>query len=106
MLSEEVTVRYGDELDVFVEKRFGTNFSVRLSANNLLDASKDEFFHKFDNMDDQIDRDYDEYETGNRAGRPVLPDGRALGVLTPERETSGLIGFEAEEAGASRRFFH
>lgn len=70
VLAEEVTVRYGDELDVFVEKRFGSNFSVRLSANNLLDASKDEFFHKFDNMDDQIDRDYDEYELETEQAGP------------------------------------
>jgi outer membrane receptor protein involved in Fe transport len=70
VLAEEATVRYGDELDLFVEKRFGTKFSVRLSANNLLDASKDEFFHKFDNMDDQIDRDYDEYELESEQAGP------------------------------------
>ena len=70
VLAEEVMVRYGDELDLFVEKRFGKNFSVRLSANNLLDASKDEFFHKFDNMDDQIRRDYDEYELETERAGP------------------------------------
>ena len=62
ILGEEVIVRYGAELDVFVEKRLGDSFSVRLSANNLLDASKDEFFDKFDTEADQIARDYDEYE--------------------------------------------
>ena len=42
---------------------------LRLSAANLLDASKDEFFNKFDNLDDQIDRDFDEYEVeGEQAG--------------------------------------
>lgn len=70
VLAEEVTVRYGDELDVFVEKRFGSNFSVRVSANNLLDASKDEVFHKFDNLDDQIARDYDEYELESEQAGP------------------------------------
>ncbi|MBM0105936.1 TonB-dependent receptor [Steroidobacter sp. S1-65] len=70
VLAEEVTIRYGDELDLFVEKRFGNNFSVRLSANNLLDASKDEIFHKFDNMDDQIDRDYDEFELESEEAGP------------------------------------
>ncbi len=70
VLAEEVTVKYGDELDVFVEKRFGKNFSVRLSASNLLDASKDEFFDKFDNLDDQIDRDYDEYEIETEQAGP------------------------------------
>ena len=62
ILGEEAIVRYGDELDLFVEKRLGDSVSVRLSANNLLDASKDEFFDKFNTLEDQIERDYDEYE--------------------------------------------
>ena len=70
VLAEEVIVRYGDELDAFIEKRFGDKFSVRLSANNLLDASKDEFFDKFDNVGDQIDRDYDEYELETEEAGP------------------------------------
>ncbi|WP_454262368.1 TonB-dependent receptor [Pseudoxanthomonas mexicana] len=70
VLGEEVLIRYGGELDVFVEKRFGTNVSVRLSANNLLDASKDEFFDKFDTLQDQIDRDYDEYELETEEAGP------------------------------------
>lgn len=71
VLAEEVTVKYGDELDLFVEKRFGRNFSVRLSASNLLDAAKDEYFHKFDNLDDQIDRDYDEFEIESEQAGPA-----------------------------------
>jgi outer membrane receptor protein involved in Fe transport len=71
VLAEEVAVKYGDELDLFVEKRFGNNFSLRLSANNLLDASKDEIYHKFDNLDDQIDRDYDEYELETEHAGPA-----------------------------------
>ncbi|HEY5973053.1 MAG TPA: TonB-dependent receptor [Pseudoxanthomonas sp.] len=70
ILAEEVTVEYGDDLEVFVEKRFGTTLSVRLSAANLLDASKDEFIHKFDNQADQIDRDYDEYELETEEAGP------------------------------------
>ncbi|MGH6643208.1 MAG: TonB-dependent receptor plug domain-containing protein [Pseudoxanthomonas sp.] len=70
ILAEEVTVKYGDDLEVFVEKRFGKTLSVRLSAANLLDASKDEFFHKFDNEADQIDRDYDEYELESEEAGP------------------------------------
>jgi hypothetical protein len=35
-----------------------------------LDASKDEFFQKFSNMDDQIDRDYDEYELETEQAGP------------------------------------
>jgi len=70
ILSEEVLVRYGEDLEAFVEKRFGNSFSVRLSAANLLDASKDEFFHKFDNLADQIARDYDEYELETEEAGP------------------------------------
>lgn len=70
ILAEEVTVKYGDDLEMFVEKRFGRNLSVRLSAANLLDASKDEFFHKFDNLDDQLGRKYDEYELETEQAGP------------------------------------
>jgi outer membrane receptor protein involved in Fe transport len=70
VLGEEVTIAYGDDLEMFVEKRFGKTLSVRLSAANLLDASKDEFFHKFDNQADQVDRDYDEYELETEEAGP------------------------------------
>lgn len=69
-LGEESIVRYGDELDVFVEKRLGDNVSVRLSANNLLDASKDEFFDKFNTEADQFGRDYKEYELETEQAGP------------------------------------
>lgn len=70
IVAEEVTVRYGADLEVFVEKRVGKTLSLRLSAANLLDASKDEFFHKFDNLADQVDRDYDEYELETEEAGP------------------------------------
>jgi outer membrane receptor protein involved in Fe transport len=69
VLAEEVTTTYGGDLEVFVEKRFGDKISLRLSGTNLLDADKDEFFNKFDNGADQLDRDFDEYEEeSERAG--------------------------------------
>lgn len=70
VLAEEVLVRYGEDLELFVEKRFGDSVSVRLTAANLLDASKDEFFDKFDNLGDQIARDYDEYEVESEEAGP------------------------------------
>ncbi|HEX2082508.1 MAG TPA: TonB-dependent receptor, partial [Xanthomonadaceae bacterium] len=70
VLAEEVETRYGADLEVFVEKRFGDNLSLRLSGTNLLDADKDEVFHKFDNEADQIDRDYDEYEIESEHAGP------------------------------------
>ena len=70
LLAEEVTVRYGDDLEAFIEKRFGDSLSLRLSAANLLDASKDEFFHKFDTLGDQVARNYDEYELETEEAGP------------------------------------
>ena len=70
ILGEEATVGYGEDLEAFVEKRFGESVALRLSAANLLDASKDEFFHKFDTLDDQLDRDYDEYELETEEAGP------------------------------------
>lgn len=71
LLAEEVETRYGADLEAFVEKRFGTQWSVRLTGTNLLNASKDETFHKFDTLGDQIDRDYDEYELESEKAGPV-----------------------------------
>lgn len=72
VLAEEVLVRYGNDLEAFVEKRFGDRFSLRLTGYNLLDASKDEFFDKFDNLPDQLDRDYDEYEIESEEAGPAF----------------------------------
>ncbi len=62
VLAEEVRTSYDGDLEAFVEKRFGDRLSVRLTGSNLLDASKDELFDKFDTLADQLDRDHDEFE--------------------------------------------
>ncbi|ANB19244.1 TonB-dependent receptor plug domain-containing protein [Dokdonella koreensis] len=72
LLAEEVTTEYGADLEAFVEKRFGKKWTVRLTGSNLLDASKDETFHAFDTLGDQIDRDYDEYERETEKAGPVF----------------------------------
>jgi outer membrane receptor protein involved in Fe transport len=71
LLAEEVGTRYGEDLEVFIEKRFGERMSVRLTGSNLLDASKDEYFNKFDNTADQFERDFDEYELETEKAGPV-----------------------------------
>lgn len=71
LLAEEVRTEYGADLEAFIEKRFGTQFSVRLTGSNLLDASKDEFFNKFDTEADQLDRDFDEFEIETETAGPV-----------------------------------
>ncbi len=72
MVAEEVTTTYGAELEVFVEKRFGKNITIRAVGSNLLDGHKDERFNKFDNLADQISRDFDEYEIESERAGPVF----------------------------------
>lgn len=71
ILAEEVTTSYGEDLEIFVEKTFGENVVLRLTGSNLLNASKDEAFDKFDTLEDQIARDYDEYELETEEAGPV-----------------------------------
>ncbi len=71
-VGEEVTTTYGADLEVFVEKRFGDSFTVRLVGSNLLDTSKDEVFNKFTTIEDQQDRNFDEYEIETEEAGPVF----------------------------------
>src|SRR3546814_15899768 len=79
IVGEEVTISYGDDLEAFVENRFGRNLSVRLTAAQLLDASKDEVFHKFDPTDDYLARDHYwfELETESHGTSPSSTTQRA-----------------------------
>lgn len=72
LLTEEVATQYGADLEVFIEKRFGTSMSWRLTGSNLLDASKDEQFNKFDTAGEQVARDFDEYEVESEKAGPVI----------------------------------
>lgn len=72
LVAEEVTTTYGADLEVFVEKRFGRNFTIRAVGSNLLDGAKKESFNKFDTIDDQIERDFDEYELESETAGPVF----------------------------------
>ena len=72
VLTEEVATQYGADLEVFIEKRFGKTMSWRLTGSNLLDASKDEQFNKFNTAGEQLDRDFDEYEVETEKAGPVI----------------------------------
>lgn len=72
VVAEEVSTRYGADLEAFVEKSFGERVTVRLVGQNLLNASKDEVFNKFDNQADQLARDFDEYELETEDAGPVF----------------------------------
>ena len=72
VVGEEITTTYGADLEVFVEKRFGDSFTLRLVGSNLLDSSKDEVFNKFTTIEDQQDRSFDEYELESEEAGPVF----------------------------------
>lgn len=65
---EDSTVEYEPSLEAFFEKRLGKRWVVRLSAHNILNASKDETFRKFDGdsideiLENRLNNDLDEYE--------------------------------------------
>ena len=71
-ISEEVVTTYGADLEVFVEKRLGDSFTIRAVGSNLLDSRKREVFNKFDTVEDQMERDFDEYELESERAGPVF----------------------------------
>jgi iron complex outermembrane receptor protein len=71
-VAEEVTTTYGADLEIFVEKRFGDSFTIRAVGSNLLNGKKRETFNKFDTIEDQMDRDFDEYELEAEEAGPVF----------------------------------
>lgn len=71
VVGEEVTTSYEGVLEVFVEKSFGDNFTIRLTGSNLTDGSKDEVFDKFGSFADQQSRDYDEFEIETENAGPA-----------------------------------
>jgi hypothetical protein len=71
-VGEEVTTTYGGDLEIFLEKRIGKDLTIRLTGSNLLDADKKETFNKFTTIEDQNDRNFDEYELERENAGPVF----------------------------------
>ena len=71
-VGEEITTTYGADLEIFIEKRIGKNFTIRAVGSNLLDSSKDEAFNKFTTVADQRSRNFDEYELETENAGPVF----------------------------------
>jgi len=71
-VAEEVRTTYGADLEIFVEKRIGKAFTIRAVGSNLLDSAKAEVFNKFNTTQDQIDRNFDEYELERETAGPVF----------------------------------
>jgi iron complex outermembrane recepter protein len=72
VVGEEITTSYGGDLEIFVEKRFGNNLTIRAVGSNLLDGAKDEIFNKFTTVESQLDRSFDEYELESETAGPVF----------------------------------
>ncbi len=71
-VGEEVFTTYGADLEIFVEKRFGKSFTIRAVGQNLLNGAKRERFNKFTTVEDQVDRNFDEYELEREKAGPVF----------------------------------
>ena len=72
IVAEEMSTSYGADLELFVEKRFGQNFTIRAVGSNLLNGKKRERFNKFTTIADQLARDFDEYEVEAEEAGPVF----------------------------------
>ena len=72
VIAEEVETRYDADLEIFLEKSFGEKTTVRLVGQNLLNSKKEEDFNKFDSLDDQLARDFDEFELESEEAGPVI----------------------------------
>jgi outer membrane receptor protein involved in Fe transport len=72
---ETVKTTYDGDLEAFIEKRFGERFTIRLTGSNLLNASKDETFHTWETVGDQLSGDpdaLDEMELETEKSGPVF----------------------------------
>jgi len=70
IIGEEVVTSYGADMEIFLEKRVGEKLTVRLVGSNLLDSAKAEVFNKFNTIDDQRTRSFDEYELESETAGP------------------------------------
>ncbi len=72
VVGEEVVTSYGADLEIFVEKSFGKNFTLRFVGSNLLDSEKEEAFRKYALVGNQITGSIDdEYELEREEAGPV-----------------------------------
>lgn len=74
---EVVDLRYGADLEAFVEKRFGKNFVLRFSVQDILRRTKREDFLKYDGdsfaeiRDARLSGDIDEFERERENAGPL-----------------------------------
>lgn len=83
-IDRDATLAYDGNLEIFIEKRFGDDYVLRLTGTNLLDAGKFERFLNYDGdtgdeiITNHINGDVDEIETEvETAGRVITLTFRA-----------------------------
>jgi outer membrane receptor protein involved in Fe transport len=75
---EEEFQKYEGNLEAYVEKRFGSNFVMRLSANNLLDARSLQWEKNYDGdtgleiIENQQNGDVDNFEVEHEETSPQV----------------------------------
>ncbi|MBT8147954.1 MAG: TonB-dependent receptor, partial [Gammaproteobacteria bacterium] len=69
---ETKSIRYGSNLEYFVEKRLGADLVVRLSINNILDARKRERGMLYEGLEDLRDGLVDELVFEREQAEPVF----------------------------------
>ena len=72
LVGQEVRTTYGADLELFVEKRLFGRMTLRAVGSNLLNGKKKEAFNNFDTIEDQLNRDFDEYELESEEAGPVF----------------------------------
>jgi outer membrane receptor protein involved in Fe transport len=72
IVGEEIRTTYGADLELFVEKRLFEKLTIRAVGSNLLNGKKKEVFNKFTTLEDQANRDFDEYELEAEEAGPVF----------------------------------
>jgi hypothetical protein len=72
IVGEEIRTTYGADLELFVEKRMFEKLTIRAVGSNLLNGKKKEIFNKFTTIEDQANRDFDEYELEAEEAGPVF----------------------------------
>ncbi|GAC13916.1 TonB-dependent receptor plug domain-containing protein [Aliiglaciecola lipolytica] len=77
-IDRDVTLSYDGNLEVFVEKRFGDNYVLRLTGTNLLNAHKIERFDNYagdsaaEILDNHINKNIDELETEDESASRIV----------------------------------
>ncbi len=71
LLDETAAIDFGDNLELLLEKRWRRGWSLRLTARNLLDATRDKRFQEFEELWTETEPSQTAFES-ERSGRSYL----------------------------------